>query len=73
VWNCWDKRRTKGKNGLRIKVLTSKAEPQMDGIMEIWMIDERTKGLKILKIKGMSFFSCVQQIRIGVEIQQKGA
>ncbi len=45
----------------------------MDGIMEIWMIDERTKGLKILKIKGMSFFSCVQQIRIGVEIQQKGA
>jgi hypothetical protein len=40
-------------NGFTKKVLTSKAEPQIDGIvLEIWkrVIDERTKGLKILKI-----------------------
>ncbi len=40
-------------NGLRIKVLTSKADPQMDGILENLEegVDDRTKGLKILKIK----------------------
>jgi hypothetical protein len=37
--------------GYRLKVLTSKAEPQIEGILGIWktVVYGRTKGLKILK------------------------
>ncbi len=48
------------KNGLRIKVLTSKAEPQIDGILALEILEEgeeRTKGLKILKIKRDELFA----------------
>ncbi len=49
-----------GINGLKIKVLTSKAEPQIEGILGNLEGVERTKGLKILKIKRDEFF-CVNK------------
>ncbi len=51
--NGTKKRRTNKMMGLKLKVLTSKAEPQMAAItIKIWKrIDEMTKGLKNLKIK----------------------
>jgi hypothetical protein len=40
-----------------LKVLTSKAEPQMLAMMtRIWRRLTKTKGLKILKIKGIGYY-----------------
>ncbi len=51
-----------GVNGLRIKVLTSKADPQMDGIFQLRIfrvMKRKTKGLKILKIKKDGLLLCL--------------
>ncbi len=43
--------------GLKLKVLTSKAEPQMAAManLEFGLVEDKLKGLKTLKIKGISF------------------
>ncbi len=46
--------------GLNLKVLTSKADPQMFAITKIWKKAWRkTKGLKILKIEGDYCLLCL--------------
>jgi hypothetical protein len=72
------KRRTKNgftlekwSDGFGIKVLTSKADPQIDGILEFLCHVERTKDLKTLNIKRDGLLLCLTNIHRNGDPEKK--